>query len=313
MSGEYLFSVSDILSTINAHHASASILAISIFDLVINLDKEIEYLQNLKFGILKVFFVLCRLLPISLCSIRVAEDLTAPWRATNMCPVFVQAFNWNSVAILACAEYIFLLRTCALWSNTKKVVNILRISFLVLFLGAFTFTGLASHLQPASYIMPDSRTHLTGCFASRSKSNGSGVAPFVLMLTFELETFCFTVFKFVRHSRASSWGRIITSILQHSVLYFTVSLLLVVPVIVADMVGFAQGPVLGLIQVVGQAMAVTRMQVHLWAASRSPQVQPLPVTAIHFALRGGSSVDGTPSNVSFDSMTREGTGLQSLA
>ncbi|KIK97235.1 hypothetical protein PAXRUDRAFT_825121 [Paxillus rubicundulus Ve08.2h10] len=279
-----LGSVSYISSTINAHHASASILAISIFDLAINLDVEIEYLQNLRFGISKVFFVLCRILPLSLCSLRVAEDLTAPSKMVELCPIFVQAFNWNGAVILACAEYIFLLRTCALWADNKSVVYLLRTGFLVSFLGAFTFTGLASYLQPATYNIPDSHTHLTGCFSSKGKTNGSGVVPFVLMLALELETFCFTVLKFVRNYRSSFRGRMITSIVHHGVLYFTVALFLVVPVIITDLVGYDQGAVFGLIQIVGQAMAVTRMQVHLWAANLRPQTElPLPMTTIHFA------------------------------
>jgi len=308
-----LDAVSYISSTINAHHASASILAISIFDLAINLDVEIEYLQNLRFGISKVFFVLCRILPLSLCSLRVAEDLTAPSKMTQLCPFFVQAFNWNSVAILACAEYIFLLRTCALWADDKKVVYVLRTGFLVSFLGAFTFTGLAPYLQPGSYNIPDSYTHLTGCFAAKGKANGSGVVPFVLMLAFELETFCFTVLKFVRHCRSLSGGRVITSIVHHSVIYFTVALFLVIPVIVTDMVGYGQGPVFGLIQIVGQAMAVTRMQVHLWAANRRPQTElPLPMTTIRFTTEARTPRDNTPTQVGFDSMTSEESRLGSV-
>lgn len=203
---------------------------------------------------------------------------------------------------MTCAEYIFLARTCALWANNKNVVYVLRISFLVIVIGVFISTGLASHLQSATYVVPDSSTHLTGCFNTGSKSNGSGVIPFVLMLTLELVTFCFTVFKFVRQLRSSPSGRIVASLVQHSVLYFTIALSLVVPVIVADLVGFDQGPVFGLIQVVGQAMAVTRMQVHLWTETRRPQVSlPPPVTAIRFTKRTGGSEDGTQSITSDES------------
>lgn len=270
-------------------------MALSIFDLTINLDIEIKYLQNLKFGILKVAFVLCRLLPICLCAIRFAEDLTPPSAATERCPIFVQAFNWTSVAIMTCAEYIFLARTCALWADNKRVVNVLRIGFLVILIGVLVFTGLMSYLQSATYNVPDSSTHLTGCF-SAGKASDVGVVPFVLMLVLELGTFCFTIFKFVKHFRSSSSGRIVTSLVHHSILYFTIALLLVVPVIVADLISFSQGPVFGLIQVVGQAMAVTRMQVHLWAATWHPQVEiPPPVTAIHFARQTGGPENRTAS------------------
>lgn len=92
MSGAYLYSVSYISSSINAHRASVSIVALSIFDLAINLDIEIKYMRNLKFGILKLSFILCRILPLVLGAIRVAEDQTT-LGAPEKCPIIIQAFN----------------------------------------------------------------------------------------------------------------------------------------------------------------------------------------------------------------------------
>jgi hypothetical protein len=61
------------------------------------------------------------------------------------------------------------------------------------------------------------------------------------------------------------------------------------------------------IQVVGQAMAVTRMQVHLWTETRRPQVSlPPPVTAIRFTKRTGGSEDGTQS------ITRDESDLETV-
>jgi len=255
-------------------------------------------MQYLKFGILKISFVLCRILPLVLCAIRVVEQ-QATSGAPESCPIFIQAFNWTSVAIMTCAEYIFLARTCALWATNKKVVNILRTIFLVIIIGVFISTGLAPRLQSATYVVPDSSTHLTGCFNTGGSAGVIGVVPFVLMLTLELVTFCFTVFKFVQQCRSSPSGRIFASLVHHSIIYFIIALLLVVPVIVVDLVGFSQGSIFALIQEVGQAMAVTRMQVHLWAENGLPQVEIPPlVTTICFEMQAGGSEDGTQSTSS---------------
>ncbi|KIJ60930.1 hypothetical protein HYDPIDRAFT_116622 [Hydnomerulius pinastri MD-312] len=229
-----------------------------------------------------------------------------------MCPILVQSFNWTSAVIMVSAEYIFLSRTCALWATNQIVVRVLRMSFLVLSVSALLFAGLVSYLEQTTYLAPGSSTHLTGCFDAGSKATFTGVLSFVLMLVFELETFCFTMYSFIKQYR-SFRGRIVTALIQHSVVYFAAALLVVVPLIVMDMVGYPQGPVLGLMQVVGQATAVTRMQVHLWAANRRPQeVARLPLTTMRFTVQDRGS-NHYRSSVGFDEVVSGDTSVGFLS
>jgi hypothetical protein len=60
-------------------------------------------------------------------------------------------------------------------------------------------------------------------------------------------------------------------------------------------------------------MAVTRMQIHLWAANRRPQTElPLPMTTIRFTTEARTPRDNTPTQVGFDSMTSEESRLGSV-
>ncbi|OJA10084.1 hypothetical protein AZE42_07284 [Rhizopogon vesiculosus] len=120
--------------TASTKYILLSTLTILFYDIVTHLDDESRSTS------VKVIFIFCRHLPFVIGALRIPTDLAgAELDDENVCLTLLRSSIWLCLVLMSCVEFIFLLRTYALWGCSKRVLLILIAMYLAAFTTCVTF------------------------------------------------------------------------------------------------------------------------------------------------------------------------------
>ncbi|KAH7924143.1 hypothetical protein BV22DRAFT_530194 [Leucogyrophana mollusca] len=241
-----------------------SFVTLLAFDYIINLEHEVAYLFNAKLSISKCIYLVCRYVPLVLSGVQWPLSLASNIDM-NACSTLFQITTWLTLIILSCVECIFLLRTYALWSCSKRVLIVL-------------LSSLAAAVIPVITVLAVYQSSIFDLFSqppipfiSSCYQQGLEYAFFVcylLLLVFETEIFLFTIYRVHVHCRHAR-GSLLKILAKHGVLYFVFSLLFsVTNILVIFLLPSYYSSVFGVLQTLAQALLATRMQLSLWKADQ---------------------------------------------
>ncbi|OAX40699.1 hypothetical protein K503DRAFT_589082 [Rhizopogon vinicolor AM-OR11-026] len=223
-----------------------------VYDFLTNLDDELDYLLNSRTTLAKVLFIACRYIPFVLCALHVPMAFGVIGEA---CPWIAQSIIVSCVTLMSCAECIFALRTYALWNFNRRVRMVLLISFLALLCGVAT-------LVVACGVTMTKTTFTAGCYAGPVPTNFI-LAPYILLLLLEIEIVCLTFYRMMKYYYTTRC-RLLTLVTQYSIGYIFAGLFVTVLNIIAIAFLPEYGLILEVVQIIGQALLATRMQLALW-------------------------------------------------
>lgn len=180
---------------------------------------------------------------------------------------------WILVMVLLCVECIFIIRTYALWGQTRRILYILAGSYLVILAGAFSCLAL--------YSVAISK--FGGCDLP-ADSQQPLIAGYILLVILEIEVLVLSVYRAFKLYRAS---QLLVLLVQHNVGYFAACLTLNgINMISAVGVATHDNAMMEVTQIVLQGLLATRMQIDLWkSASEWSESRTDEMTLMEFAER----------------------------
>lgn len=228
------------------------------YDFVTNLGDELDYLLNSRMTLAKGLFLGCRYIPFVICAMHVRIILSL---SVEACPGLVESNILFLGILLLCAEFIFVLRTYALWNCDRRV----RIALLVLYLALLCGVIM---LVLACGLRANTTNFTPGCYSHSSLPINFFLVPYILLLLLEIEIVGLTFYRMTKYYRATRC-QLLTLMAQYNVGYILAGLLFTVVNIAA--ICFVPGdyaPVLEASQIMAQGLLATRMQLDLWKLNR---------------------------------------------
>ncbi|KAG0695566.1 hypothetical protein DFH29DRAFT_264745 [Suillus ampliporus] len=262
----------------------SSALTIVVYDVVTHLDEEIDYIMRSKSISVKVIFILCRYLPIIIGAIQTPFYVVGASINDEMGLTLMFLRTWLCLVQMVCVEFIFLLRTYALWGCSKRVLFFLLTIYLALCVADVAF--LQRYTED---IITEAYYGLTNTWL---------LMTFVGLITLEIGLFGMAMYRVLSRYRATS-GRLLNMLVRHNIVYFAAS----VALNAINIVGTSFAPVenngpVGIMQTVQflfQGLLVTRMQLDLWKTNRrTAESVTIPTISMAEVMRPDSTVNQNP-------------------
>ncbi|KAG1854556.1 hypothetical protein F4604DRAFT_1259516 [Suillus subluteus] len=169
------------------------LVTVVVYDFVTNLGDELDYLLGSRMTLAKGLFLGCRYTPFVICAIHARTSLSP---SAEGCPGLAESSILLLGIVLLCAECVFVLPTYALWNCDRRV----RIALLVSYLGFFC--GMII-LVVASGLHSNIANFAPGCYTDASVSADFILAPYIFLLLLEIEIVGLTLYRMIRHYRAT--------------------------------------------------------------------------------------------------------------
>ncbi|KAH7925538.1 hypothetical protein BV22DRAFT_1128953 [Leucogyrophana mollusca] len=246
-----------------------ALATISVFDYAINLDDEVMFILNSRWTSAKVVYIICRYTPFLIWGVQGPLILETNMDPSVCLPLFAGTTGLTMI-ILCGSEYIFLLRTYALWACSRRVQVVLLASFVVILVPIVTvlakYQTTVTTSKPPLSIMP-------GC--NLQSHNQTFLAAYALLVLFELEVFILSVYRVLKYYRDSR-SQLLKILARHSIFYFACALALGLMNICAVffLPNYFSG-FFGVFQAIAQGLLVTKMQFYLWKADQEPMLPSL--------------------------------------
>ncbi|KAG1731076.1 uncharacterized protein EDB91DRAFT_734247 [Suillus paluster] len=271
-----------------AGYILSSALTIVVYDVVTHLDEEIDYLVRSRSISIKGIFIMCRYLPIIIGAMRIPINVVGvsiddEMRLTSMCSSI-----WLSLVQMTCVEFIFLLRTYALWGCSKRVLCFLLAVYLVA-----CVTDVTSLQRYTEYLIAEVSYGLTNPDMSWL------LACFVGLITVEMGLFGMTMYRVLSQYRATS-GKLLNMLVRHNIVYFAASVALnalnIVGMLLAPIESKWPIDVMEIVQILFQGLLATRMQLDLWKIDcRTVESTMVTISMEEFAvMRPDSTINQNP-------------------
>ncbi|KAG1866174.1 hypothetical protein F4604DRAFT_972576 [Suillus subluteus] len=187
-----------------------------------------------------------------------------PDETSNTCQIVNNICSTFSLISIVCSECFFILRTYALWNNSKVVLVAMLSTFAAVIVGSIVALFSATAAAPfETSPIPG----ITGCYQSIG-SVGLFV-PFLLLFGLELMLISLTLTCAIRNWRTID-NRLYVVVLKHNVLYYACGLFFsTVNVLTSLLLDYAYSGMFQDFQVIIHAILATRMHLHLWHADRN--------------------------------------------
>ncbi|KAG2139596.1 uncharacterized protein EDB93DRAFT_698475 [Suillus bovinus] len=241
------------------------------YDYICLLDEEWTYLLQSCWTRVKALYIIARYGPIFSLILTLYLSF-APNEDLNKCRTLIEVYSCFGMISLACSEWIFALRTCALWNNNRIVlVTILATLFVV----AATSTGLRFTAISSSYVMTSAIPGITGCYT------GSGdiwyFVSLVPLLVFQLGLVSLSLIHAVQNCRTDK-GNLYVIMVKHNIFYYACGVFLsatniLVPMLFSD----ASHRSFEDLEVSILAILATRMHLHFWHSDQRMRSSGLPI------------------------------------
>ncbi|KAG2145182.1 hypothetical protein DEU56DRAFT_789206 [Suillus clintonianus] len=260
---------------LNGSYVFLATMVVLVYDFVIHVDHEIAYWESQKASLTTVSYGLCQALSLTACCVRIPiVFIPTMKKLSNMeCTIIDQIDLWILVMVLVCVECIFLIRTYALWGQTRRILYVLAGSYLVILAGAFSCLALYG-------VAIDK---FGGCDLPANTQQPL-VAGYILLVVLEIEVLVLSVYKALQLYRASR-GTLLVLLVQHNVGYFAACLALNgLNMISAVGVETHDNAMMEVTQIILQALLATRMQIDLWKSAGGRSNSPTDeMTLMEFA------------------------------
>ncbi|KAG1738728.1 hypothetical protein EDB19DRAFT_880450 [Suillus lakei] len=265
------------IDLLNGSYVFLATMVVLVYDFVIHLDYEIVYWASQKMSLPTASYGLCQALSLTACCVRIPIVFIPTMEKLNKmeCTILDQVDLWILVMVLVCVECIFIIRTYALWGQTRRILYVLAGSYLVILAGAFSCLAL--------YSVAISK--FGGCELP-TDSQQPLVAGYILLVVLEIEVLVLSVYRATKLYRASR-GALLVLLVQHNVGYFAACLALNgINMISAVGVATHDNAMIEVTQIILQGLLATRMQIDLWkSASRRSDSPTDDMSLMEFAER----------------------------
>jgi len=189
-------------------------IGLLLYDHLITLDMELEWIWTLRWRLPKIIFVVNRYVITSLLVLSSIPDLIFPI-SVSFCNFHL--YLWLGLPLLnfGAAELLIIIRVCSLYGHQKIVVWLLGLLLAAALIGAMVAQGLFGHaLQPVLYY-----EFLPGCW-QWSPGVPNQWAVWVTFLTIEGVLMLLTAYKTLAYRKQSN--RTIVVLARDSIVYFVV-------------------------------------------------------------------------------------------
>ncbi|KAG2137027.1 hypothetical protein DEU56DRAFT_901470 [Suillus clintonianus] len=220
------------------------------YDYICSIHEEWEFLLRSRWTKVKALYVITR-----------SMDFTLN-ENPNKCQIFINIYSCFGLVSVTCAECLFVLRTCALWTNNRMLLVTMLSTLL-----AIVVVSLGTRFISTSYIMTSTILGFTGCY--RISSSIQFFMPFLLFFVFELGLVSLTLIRAIQSWRLAN-GPLYVVLIKHNIFYYACGLLLsavnvLMPVLSSNS---AYHTLLEDLQFFLLAILATRMHMHLWQVDR---------------------------------------------
>jgi len=186
-----------------------------LYDHVITLDKEIEWIWTLRWGLPKIIFLINRYLITPLILLAAISQTLYPL-SQSFCGFAIGFVTWSPLLTFSGAELLMIFRVCSLYGHHKLVVWFLRIYFILVVTTSTALQVLAIMMNTFSYILYE---NVPGCY---SVSDGHAIlwAAWVPALTLEGVLVLLMAYKVI--SYPNNFNQTITLLARDSTIYFAI-------------------------------------------------------------------------------------------
>ncbi|KAG2139832.1 uncharacterized protein EDB93DRAFT_1162723 [Suillus bovinus] len=251
-------SADDVAAVWSLHYLACMCITLATiwtYDYISSLHDEWTFLLRSRCTKVKALYVIARYVPFFLVATDLCRTFT-PNENPNTCRMLIDIYSCFGVISLACSEYIFVLRTYALW-NKNRIVLVAMLSSLFAIIASFIgiwFTTVATSLVTTGTI-----PGTTGCYRNSPSVDFS--MSFLLLFVFALGLFFLTVIKSWRTAN----GLLHAVLVKHDMFYYACGLFLsTVNVLAPVLFSYVSVNFLERLQVLILAILATRMHLDLW-------------------------------------------------
>lgn len=242
----------DISADIITSHLDVSATAIICFDFLLTFSQEVQFIWKRPRSLISILFLAVRYLPLlDICMTFILNF--APDASSRLCFVAYNVRGWPLILGLLLAEGILIIRTVAVWGNSRRILILLLTLFVamipLIFYCAIRFLGSASFAvnpppmeNPA---IPNSGPLASGCFLTGSNDTGDKLqfTAFVVLLAYETLVFIIAMSRaaYLRQwgvKRSALYKAIFRDGLVFYVYLFVASLINIVVLIETPKIGF---------------------------------------------------------------------------
>ncbi|KAG2139248.1 hypothetical protein DEU56DRAFT_901085 [Suillus clintonianus] len=239
-----------------------------VYDVITHLDEEIDYIMRSRSIFVKAIFILCRYLPFVIGAVRIYEVVGEGYIDDNFCLVLMRSSIWLSFLQMACVEFIFILRTYALWGCSKRVLICLLTAYLATYVTGLVSLQMYTGALPAGRFNPHFNTE--ACYGSENPGALWLLVSFVALISLEIGLFVMSMHRVLRQYRAAS-GQLLKSLVRNNIVYFGASVALnilnIVGILLIPVATWPTG-IMEIAQILFQGLLATRMQLDLWKVDR---------------------------------------------
>ncbi|KAF7759878.1 hypothetical protein Agabi119p4_11573 [Agaricus bisporus var. burnettii] len=170
-----------------------------VFDWILTFSSEVEFIWKAKWNIIKVLYLITRYLPLAFIPLDLSYVFTDSFTLLGCAAVYDTIIIMYIISLLT-AEFIFTMRTVAVWGKDKHVAYILFATFATMCVVTPTLIGI--HLKRTSQQLNGFREVQQGqCTPISDKSYKFLVATFTVTAAYDTTTLTFMVIRALSTSR----------------------------------------------------------------------------------------------------------------
>ncbi|KAG1835768.1 hypothetical protein DFJ58DRAFT_750060 [Suillus subalutaceus] len=243
-------------------YTSASMATFWTYDYACSLQEELTFLLRSRWTMVKSLYIITRHVPFLL----LLNDMYlyfTPNENPNKCQTVISIYSCLSIISVACSEFIFVLRTYALWNNNRIILRVMLSAFFAVVVACVV---LDLTTADASHVTISAIPGIQGCYRSSAVQVS---IMFILLLAFQLGLISLTIIRAVQTWRVVN-GPLYDILVKHNIFYYTCALLLTAVNVLTQML-FSQTAyrfVCEVLQFFILAILATRMHLFLWQIDR---------------------------------------------
>ncbi|KAG1898744.1 uncharacterized protein F5891DRAFT_447178 [Suillus fuscotomentosus] len=228
------------------------------YDYACSLHEEWTFLLRSRWTKVKCLYIIVRNIPFAI-FITELYLYFIPNEDSKKCGMLINIYSSFSFISVVCSEFMFVLRTYALWNNNRFVLVAtvcIAVAFVVIAAIDIVFATVATSHVTTSTILP-------GCYRTSRRIQLS--MPFLLLFVFELGLISLTFVRAIQSWKTVN-GPLYTVLVKHDILYYACGLFLAAINVIMQMLfsQYAYHSVFDDFQFYVLAILATRMHLHLW-------------------------------------------------
>ncbi|KAG2369097.1 hypothetical protein BDR07DRAFT_1604977 [Suillus spraguei] len=236
---------------------AVALVTLWVYDYIVTLDEELPFVTRSSWRVVKYLYLVCRYVPFLYLAVvssrEVAENLSIAQHVSNI--ILHLGFP-----IIVSAEFIFCVRTYAIWDRSRWVLWIFIVTVILLLTPIVCIlVKYNSSIVVTNWIAAG----VPGC--SKTGETSAVLYVYVLMVISELEILCLTLYRAFASYRRQRGVNMLRVLVQHNIFYFMCGAVSsVVLIIVIAMFPASYSDLVSSIQITIHAALVTRMHRALW-------------------------------------------------